>query len=247
MNEHDRGNLVIGVLALQGAFVEHQIILSRLTCTPSGTTIIPRQIRTSADLATCAALIIPGGESTTIALLARLAGLLEPLREFVRKKPVWGTCAGAILLAEAVEGTKKGGQEVFGGINVKIGRNGWGSQLESFEAPLEVDGLPDQNHPFPGVFIRAPVILSLLPQGPNAASMHVLARIPPDLIPTAFYRSPLEADETDPRDDDRTIVALRQGRHLITTFHPELTKDYRFHEYFVKECVLREQSLALES
>jgi 5'-phosphate synthase pdxT subunit len=82
-------------------------------------------------LAACDALIIPGGESTTIALLARISGLLEPLREFVKNKPVWGTCAGAILLAETIEGGKKGGQELLGGVSVKIGRNGFGSQVST--------------------------------------------------------------------------------------------------------------------
>ena len=96
-------------------------------------------------------------ESTTIALLARLAGLLEPLRDFLKTKPVWGTCAGAILLARAVEGAKKGGQELLGGISVAVARNGFGSQVESFEAPLEVEGLRESNRPFHGIFIRAPV------------------------------------------------------------------------------------------
>ena len=96
-------------------------------------------------------------ESTTIALLARLAGLLEPLRTFVRQKPVWGTCAGAILLARWVENAKKGGQELLSGLSVSVARNGFGSQVESFEAPLEVEGLREANRPFHGIFIRAPV------------------------------------------------------------------------------------------
>ena len=107
-------------------------------------------VRTPEDLDGCDALVIPGGgesptksgasdevdrargfrlESTTIALLARLAGLLEPLKQFLTKKPVWGTCAGAILLSTAVEGAKKGGQELLGGVSVTIARNGWGSQV----------------------------------------------------------------------------------------------------------------------
>jgi glutamine amidotransferase PdxT len=115
-------------------------------------------------------------ESTTIALLARLSGLMEPLREFVKTKAVWGTCAGAILLSQAVSNPKKGGQELLGGVSVTTMRNGWGSQVtsllpsppcssdsyshtqvESFEAPLEVSGLRDANIPFMGIFIRAPV------------------------------------------------------------------------------------------
>lgn len=87
-------------------------------------------VRFPAELAACDALIIPGGESTSIVLLARMAKMLDPLREFVKTKPVWGTCAGAILLASGgVEGAKKGGQEVFGGVDIRIGRNGFGSQV----------------------------------------------------------------------------------------------------------------------
>lgn len=113
--------------ALQGAFAEHIAILARL---PSPHKISPRTVKTREDLMQCRALIIPGGESTTIALLARLAGLLEPLREWIRSgKPVWGTCAGAILLADAVEATKQGGQELLGGMDVRIARNGYGSQV----------------------------------------------------------------------------------------------------------------------
>ena len=93
-------------------------------------------------------------------MLARTSGLLEPLRDFLKTKPVWGTCAGAILLARAVEGAKKGGQELLGGMSITVERNGWGSQIESFEAPLEAEGLRESNRPFHGVFIRAPVRLS---------------------------------------------------------------------------------------
>ncbi|KAI0030396.1 SNO glutamine amidotransferase, partial [Vararia minispora EC-137] len=210
--------------ALQGAFIEHQHTLQRLSVNISLRTI---QVRTPDDLAACDALIIPGGESTTIALLAQASGLLEPLREFVRTKVVWGTCAGAILLAQSVANAKKGGQELLGGISVNVARNGWGSQVESFEAPLEVTGLKDPDRPFSGIFIRAPVILSLSPT-PDDPPILVLARLPDQLLPPALPD----------HGPDQTIVALRQGRHLLTTFHPELTQDGRFHSYFVKECVL---------
>jgi pyridoxal 5'-phosphate synthase pdxT subunit len=233
----------------------------------------------------CDALIIPGGESTTIALLARLSGLLEPLREFVRDptKATWGTCAGAILLAEKVINVKKGGQETLGGITVEIERNGWGSQVcyipsvlldvgelcgmretlsplsvelyranadsfsflqvESFEAPLFVEGIREASRPFKGVFIRAPVIRSILPTPPASPTsqpippIEVVARIPADLLPY----DPNTRNDDDPTDptDDRTIVALRQGRKFLTTFHPELTLDGRFHEYFLTDCVLQ--------
>ena len=175
-------------------------------------------------------------ESTTIALLARLAGLLEPMREFLKTKPVWGTCAGAILLARWVENAKKGGQELLSGLSVSVARNGFGSQVESFEAPLEVDGLREANRPFPGIFIRAPVVLALRP-APGEPPIQILSRVSASLLPAGQTAVSPDEDDTDPR-DPRTIVALRQGMHLLTTFHPELTKDDRFHEYFVKECVL---------
>ncbi|KZT13240.1 SNO glutamine amidotransferase [Laetiporus sulphureus 93-53] len=226
-------DVAIGILAMQGAFAEHQVMLQKLSLKRH---IVIVLVRTSEDLARCDALIIPGGESTTIALLARLAGLLGPLREFVKKKPVWGTCAGAILLAQAAEGTKKGGQELLGGMSVTVCRNGWGSQVESFEAPLEVESLRDPDRPFHGVFIRAPVVLSLNPS-PTDPPMQIISRISTSLLPHSQTIVPSDEDDTDPR-DPRTIVALRQGRHLLTSFHPELTKDDRFHEYFVRECVL---------
>jgi 5'-phosphate synthase pdxT subunit len=130
--------------ALQGAFAEHQVALQKVSV---GKKVVVVQVRTTADLDQCDALVIPGGgtsdslfrevlviivrvpESTTIALLARLSGLLDPLREFLERKPVWGTCAGAILLARSVEGAKKGGQELLGGMSITILRNGWGSQV----------------------------------------------------------------------------------------------------------------------
>lgn len=134
----------------------------------------PEAVRSQSSSPTANDLIVCfKAESTTIALLARLAGLLEPLAQFLKTKPVWGTCAGAILLSSAVENAKKGGQEVLGGVSVKIARNGWGSQVrflsvdllslvnftqvESFEVPLEVEGLRESNRAFHGIFIRAPV------------------------------------------------------------------------------------------
>lgn len=139
--------VLILVVALQGAFAEHQAMFQKLSMKRRLHIV---QVRTPEDLKKCDALVIPGGgevarfsavssqsfnwscarsESTTIALLARLAGLLQPLRDFVKSRPVWGTCAGAILLAQAVEGMKKGGQELLGGISVTIMRNGFGSQV----------------------------------------------------------------------------------------------------------------------
>jgi 5'-phosphate synthase pdxT subunit len=142
-----------------------------------GKRVMPLQVRGPDDLARCDALIIPGGgssprpclplvssdsrtlESTTIALLMRLSNLHEPIHAFLRVKPVWGTCAGAILLSRSAAGSKRGGQELLGALDVDIERNGFGSQVESFEAPLTLDmGADGQDtNPFTGVFIRAPV------------------------------------------------------------------------------------------
>ncbi|KAF8608984.1 glutamine amidotransferase subunit pdxT [Ceratobasidium sp. AG-I] len=231
-----KGTATVGVLALQGAFAEHRTIVSRVT--PRVQTTL---VRTTEDLAICDALIIPGGESTSIILLARLANLLGPLREFIKTKPVWGTCAGAILLADGgVEGAKKGGQEVLGGVSVRIGRNGFGSQLESFEAELECGAFPDADQPFTGVFIRAPIILSFTAPDSDRP-IEIIARLSTTLLPDNLpYSCCGGATAGDPSSkvDPRTVVALRQGRTLLTTFHPELTRDDRFHEYFVRYCVL---------
>ncbi|THU80976.1 SNO glutamine amidotransferase [Dendrothele bispora CBS 962.96] len=229
--------------ALQGAFAEHQKSQERLE---SNGEVKVVQVRTKEDLDKCDALVIPGGESTTIALLARLSGLLDPLKEFIKAKPVWGTCAGAILLSKVVTGAKKGGQELLGGMSVTIARNGWGSQVESFEAPLEVPGLKNPEDPFSGVFIRAPVLLSL-DQPPEYPPIQVIARLPENVVPHAIPSDATEPLETwfginsnleGGGEDPKRVVAIRQGRHLLTTFHPELTRDNRFHEYFVRECVI---------
>lgn len=125
-------------IALQGAFAEHFQTIQTLSSKSLTKTecplphLNPKLVRTKEDLDACDALIVPGGESTTMAIVAKNMGLLEPLRDFVKvqAKPTWGTCAGAILLSEGgVEGSKKGGQDVIGGIDVRIGRNGFGSQV----------------------------------------------------------------------------------------------------------------------
>jgi len=213
--------------------------------------LVALPVRTPSELAQCDALVIPGGESTTIALLAKLSGLLDPLRTFVSTKPIWGTCAGAILLAREAVGTKKGGQEVLGGVDVKVGRNGWGSQVESFEADMHVEGMREAEKPFRGVFIRAPVVLAVLPTSRPDRPIQVIARLSDREVPCPV--SPLNVSHDDKTglptppnelelasEDMRRIVALRQGPHLFTTFHPELTKDDRFHELFVTQCVLKD-------
>lgn len=193
----------IGVLALQGAFREHINKLQQL-----GVQATP--VRLPAHLEGLDGLILPGGESTTIGNLATSFGLVEPLRAFCQQKPVWGTCAGLILLADAARGLKKGGQTLIGGLDIEVDRNYFGRQVDSFEVDLDVPvlakvrGIDDPDGPFHAIFIRAPVVTRVGPE------VNVLAR--------------LESGE---------IVAVQQGRLLGTAFHPELSDDVRFHRYFV--------------
>lgn len=136
----------IGVLALQGAFIEHQKTLVAL-----GADVV--QVRLPEDLAAIDGLIIPGGESTTIGKLATTYGLMEPLREFAAQYPTWGTCAGMIFLAKELGHNE---QPILGQMDITVDRNAFGRQIDSFEAHLNVAGLDDV--PFHAVFIRAPVV-----------------------------------------------------------------------------------------
>jgi 5'-phosphate synthase pdxT subunit len=166
------------LVALQGAFREHIQLLQKASLSlVSPYTLSFILVKTTAQLATCSALIIPGGESTTMALIAERCGLLEPLREFVKvsRRPTWGTCAGMILLSESANRTKQGGQELIGGLDVRVNRNHFGRQVESFSVPLELGFLGDGEKPFVGVFIRAPVVEAVLPGSPRQEEEEVHA------------------------------------------------------------------------
>ena len=190
----------IGVLALQGAFIEHEKMLQRL-----GVDVV--EVRLPSDLEDVDGVIIPGGESTTIGKLAVQYHLIEPLRELARSgKPLWGTCAGMIFMAKAVEAEGRD-QPLLGLMDVTVQRNAFGRQVDSFEADLNIKGV-DGDKPFHAIFIRAPLIESV---GPG---VEVLARIE--------------------KDNQDVIVAARQGNLLATSFHPELSYDDRFHRYFLK-------------
>ncbi|KAI0376093.1 SNO glutamine amidotransferase [Hypomontagnella monticulosa] len=167
--------VTVGVLALQGGFSEHLNSLRRAAThistlsSPSIPTFDFIEVRTPELLAKCDALVIPGGESTTLSLVAAQSGLLEPLREFVKvkKRPTWGTCAGLIFLSEQASSAKRGGQELIGGLNVKVHRNHFGRQIESFVTDLDLPFLSQNGDeakvaPFPAVFIRAPVVDQVL-------------------------------------------------------------------------------------
>ena len=187
----------IGILALQGDFAEHCAVLRRL-----GVEAV--EIRLPEQLESLDRLIIPGGESTTIAKLAVSYGLMEPLRKFGTEKPVWGTCAGAIFLSKDAHRS----QPLLQLMDITVERNAFGRQVNSFEVGLNVPALlkiDPVEKPFHAVFIRAPLIESV------QADACILAKL-----------------------EDGRIVAAQQGHLLATAFHPELTRDDRFHRYFLQ-------------
>ncbi len=188
--------LLIGVLALQGSFREHIQVLQDLG-------VQTREVRLPKDLIGLDGLIIPGGESTTIGKLAVDYQLLEPLQQFGRDHAMWGTCAGAILLSR--DAHRK--QPLLELMDITVERNAYGRQIASFETDLEFPALSrvsDQEAPFHGVFIRAPLIDSV------NGDTEILSALP-----------------------DGRIVAAQQGNLLATAFHPELTDDTRVHRYFL--------------
>ncbi len=207
----------IGVLALQGDVREHVRALEAAGARP-----VP--VRRRSELDAVDALVLPGGESTTIDKLLRIVELDEPLRAAVRGGlPVYGSCAGMILLADRIEGGIEG-QRTLGGMDVTVRRNAFGRQVDSFEADLDVAGISDApgGEPVRTVFIRAPWIEQVGPQ------VEVLARIPA----RATDGSPVAVGAG-------KIVAARHGRLLATSFHPEITGDARVHALFVN--LVREQ------
>ncbi len=153
----------IGVLALQGAFIEHIHILKRL-----GVEAV--EVRLPEDLAGLDGLIIPGGESTTIGKLADTYGLTGPLRDFAAAKAVWGTCAGMIFMAKRIRASIGRDQPLLGLMNIEVERNAFGRQVDSFITPLEIDGL-NGGEPFPAVFIRGPRLVAA------HGDAHVIARL----------------------------------------------------------------------
>lgn len=186
----------IGVLALQGDFAEHIVMLKRLGVNTA-------EVRLAGHLDDLNGLIIPGGESTTIGKLANDFGLMEPLRAFAKSHAIWGTCAGAIFLSKDVSRH----QPLLGMMDIKVARNAFGRQADSFETDLDISGLKEATgttHPYHAVFIRAPIIEEV------RGRAKILSQL-----------------------EDGRIVAAQEGRLLATSFHPELTDDARFHEYFL--------------
>ena len=186
----------IGVLALQGDFAEHIVMLKKLG-------VETAEVRLPKHLDGLDGLIMPGGESTTIGKLAVAYNLMEPLRTFGQRHAIWGTCAGAIFLSKDAQRH----QPLLELMDIQVVRNAFGRQVDSFETDLEIAELKKataSNAPYHAVFIRAPII----------ESVHGDAKILSALA-------------------DGRIVAAQQGHLLATSFHPELTNDTRFHEYFL--------------
>lgn len=168
----------VGVLALQGAFIEHEQRLREIG-------VEPVEVRLPEHLEGLDGLIIPGGESTTIGKLATEYGLIEPLRAFAEEKPTWGTCAGMIFLAKDI-GIDR--QPILGLMDVKVNRNAFGRQIDSFETHLHIEPLGEQ--PFPAVFIRAPVVTTTGEDVNVLASLsdgRVVAVQQGHLLATAFH------------------------------------------------------------
>lgn len=190
--------MLIGVLAVQGGVREHERMLDQLG-------VEHRQVRRVEHLEGIDGIILPGGESTTISKLLELGGLLEPLKKALQEGlPAYGTCAGMILLSHEILDTRPDAHSLDA-IDIRVRRNAFGRQVDSFEAELDFDGTP-----IPAVFIRAPWVESV------AKDVHILAT-------TSHPASP----------DKEAIVAVRQNNVLATSFHPEVTDNTFVHQYFL--------------
>ena len=187
----------IGVLALQGAFIEHISVIQQLGVEAS-------PVRLPNELGSLDGLIIPGGESTTILNLMQSFNFIQPLKELAQAGlPILGTCAGMVCLAKKVSNSINSSMETLAVMDMEVRRNAFGRQIDSFETELPVPALGDE--PFAAIFIRAPIIERTGPQ------VEILAKLSNDIA-----------------------VAARQGKLVVSAFHPELSHDLRFHRYFLK-------------
>jgi len=187
--------MIIGILALQGAFIEHKNILDKLQ-------VKNVLIKKSEEVDMCDGIVIPGGESTAMSIIE--CNIFEEIKLFIKKnKPVWGTCAGMILLSNEIIG-KIDNQKHIGGLDVVIQRNFFGSQQQSFIKNIEYPKEFNKEGEYPAIFIRAPIIKEVY------NNTRVLAIC------------------------DENIVAVQQNNILGTSFHPELSSDFSWHEYFVR-------------
>lgn len=193
---------VIGVLAIQGDVREHAHCLTEL-----GAEV--RLVKTAEQLVGLGGLVIPGGESTTMSILAVKNQLIEPLRELRGQIPMYGSCAGLIMLANTITDGRSD-QQTIGGLDISAKRNAFGRQVDSFEIDLKIPAIGEPD--FHAIFIRAPLVESA------SDAVEVLAAIPGERSLTG----------------SKQIVAVRQGNLMATSFHPEITSDLRIHKYFVE-------------
>jgi len=234
--EDPKFKLRIGVLAIQGAFFEHKAALIRASHNSSllkDFDLEIRDVREPEQLLDLSGLILPGGESTTMSLFMQSSNFEDVLKQWITSKEnprvVWGTCAGMVLLSNDIKGEKEGGQSKIGGIDVTTSRNFFGRQVNSFEAKVtlhkklvfddsnatnECTDSADFDSSYHGVFIRAPAVVSV-----NSPKVEILATI------------------TLPKREEPVIVGVSQDNLMITAFHPELTDDTRWHEYFLKQVI----------
>jgi 5'-phosphate synthase pdxT subunit len=240
--------VLIGILSLQGDFSEHRAAFAELG---AGT----RAVRRVDDLLGVDGIVVPGGESTTISMLLESSGLSEAIaKHLTAGLPVFGTCAGMILLARKITDGRPD-QKAYGAIDLVVRRNGYGRQLDSFECDLSVESLGTR--PLHAVFIRAPMVEAA---GPD---VEVLARIPPPetalgpagavltgerLATSAAHSSSAHSSSSSSSSyshssSHSTPVVCRQGPVLVTAFHPELTDDRRLHALFVSMVENREREV----
>jgi len=187
------GKMKVGVLSFQGGVIEHLNQIESL-----GNIWV--EVKKEKDLEDIDAIILPGGESTTIGNLLNITGLIEPLKEKIKNGlPTWGTCAGMILLANEIEGQESNHLKVM---DIKVKRNAFGTQIDSFKTHKVIDEVSHEKMEL--IFIRAPYITDL------KENVKVLCEV------------------------DNKIVAAKQDNIIVTSFHPELTDDLRFLDYFLK-------------
>ncbi|WP_167336340.1 pyridoxal 5'-phosphate synthase glutaminase subunit PdxT [Clostridium sporogenes] len=187
----------VGVLDLQGSVVEHVKILEKID------NIEPIRVKYKEDLDNIQGIILPGGESTTLGKLLKDFHIYDTLKEKIEKGlPVWGTCAGMILLAKDIEGQE---ESYFKAIDIKVKRNAYGSQLNSFSIEEMLEDI--DREPIELVFIRAPYITTV------GSNVTILKKV------------------------NGNIVAAKEKNVLVTSFHPELTEDTRFHKYFIDKFI----------
>lgn len=215
---------VIGVLALQGAFIEHVNHLERcvdLNGGSYGQAVSVITVRTKEELWKCDGLVIPGGESTAMSLIAQRTGFYPDLYEFVhnKDKKIWGTCAGLIFISDVLanENTLVKTLEL---LHVKVKRNAFGRQAQSFTQECDFSAFIPGCTDFPATFIRAPVIEEIL----DSENVKVLYRL-----------------EREGSPQNGLVVAVKQGDNVLaTSFHPELAEtDLRFHDWFIREFILK--------